>query len=89
MKRSVDEKLKYNDEQKTPFSYGYRWGVRAYRKYPKVDKAERKRIRTEIDDYNKQARNGKGRSQECAKGYMCGVRDAANERKARQKGIPP
>lgn len=84
MKRTVDEKVKYNEQQKTPFSWGYRWGVRAYRKYPKADNAERKRILAEIDGYKNEAVNGKGKSRECAKGFMCGVRDAANERKARQ-----
>lgn len=84
--RTVDEKVKYNRglEKKTAFAWGYLWGVQAYRRYPKADRAERTQIRAEIDDYNKQARNGKGRSQECAKGYMCGVRDAANERKAKK-----
>lgn len=85
MVRTVDEKLRHNQAKKTPFGYGYSWGVKAYRKYPKADKAERKRILAEIDDYNKEAWNGKGRSRECAKGFMCGVRDAARERKERQK----
>ena len=40
MKRSVDEKLKYNSEQKTPFAYGYRFGVKAYREYPKANKKQ-------------------------------------------------
>ena len=83
--RTVDEKVKFNQEQKTPFSWGYLWGVKSYRKYPKADKAERKRILAQIDDYSKDAKNGKGRSRECAKGFMCGVRDAANERKTRVK----
>jgi len=82
---TVDEKLKHNQSKKTAFGYGYSWGVQAYRRYPKADKAERKRILAEIDDYNSEARNGKGKSRECAKGYMCGVRDAANERKAKRK----
>lgn len=89
MKRSVDEKLKYNEGQKTPFSWGYKWGVRAYSRYLKLDKAGKERIRTEINAYSEEARHGRGYSQKCAKGFMCGVRDAANERKARQKGIPP
>ena len=84
--RTVDEKVKYNQglEKKTAFAWGYIWGVKAYRKYPTAAKAERKRILAEIDDYNKDARNGKGRARECAKGFMCGVRDAANERKVKK-----
>lgn len=86
MQRTVDEKVKYHkaQSQKTPFGWGYLWGVQAYRKYPKADKAERKRILAEIDDYSKDAKAGKGDSRECAKGFMCGVRDAANERKAKK-----
>lgn len=83
MARTVDEKLKYNQQRRTAFGYGYAWGVKAYRKYPNADKAERKRILAEIDDYNKEARNGKGKARECAKGFMCGVRDAAKERKSK------
>ncbi len=84
MPRTVDEKVKYNQGRKTPFSYGYLWGVKAYRQYPQASTAERKRILAQIDDYSKDARNGKGKSRECAKGFMCGVRDAANERKAKK-----
>lgn len=85
MARTVEEKVKYNRERKTPFSYGYLWGVKAYRKYPQADKIEQKQILAEIDDYSKEARNGKGKARECAKGYMCGVRDAANERKGKKR----
>lgn len=83
MSYSVDEKVKFNAERKTPFGYGYQWGVKAYRSYPKANAQEKKRIRVEIADYKQEAKK-KSRAGECAKGYMCGVRDAANERKARQ-----
>ena len=53
MKRSVDEKLKYNSEQKTPFAYGYRFGVKAYREYPKASKKRKREMMSDIDD-NKQ-----------------------------------
>lgn len=84
--RTVDEKVKYNQglKKKTPFSWGYLWGVQAYRKYPTADRAERKKILAEIGSYSNEARNGKGNSRACAKGFMCGVRDAAKERKAKQ-----
>lgn len=84
MSYSVDEKVKFNSERKTPFGYGYCWGVRAYRKYPKADKDERRRILAEIDDYKREAQK-KTRSGECAKGFMCAVRDCANERKSKSK----
>lgn len=81
MSLTVDEKVRYNREKKTPFSYGYVWGVQAYRQYPKADKAERKRLLAQIDDYKETALHGKGKARECAKGFMCGIRDTANERK--------
>ena len=87
MKRSVDEKLKYNNEQKTPFAYGYRFGVKAYRRYPKADKKRKQDMLAEIDDNKRLAQTGdKSRSSvQFAKGYMCAMRDCAAERKARQK----
>ena len=50
MKRTVDEKLKYNREQKTPFAYGYRFGVKAYREYPKANKKRKREMMSDIDD---------------------------------------
>ena len=85
MARTVDEKLEYCREKKTPFSYGYNHGVKLYRSYPNASKAERKRILSEIDGEKQNARNAKTASREFSKGFMCGVRDAANERKAKQK----
>ena len=87
MNRSVDEKLKYNSEQKTPFAYGYRFGVKAYRQYPKADKKHKRAMLAEIDDNKRLAQTGdKSRSSvQYAKGYMCAIRDCAAERKARQK----
>lgn len=83
MSRTVDEKVKYNEQRKTPFSWGYRWGVQAYRRSAAI-KAEREQISAEIDSYRAEAAHGKGKSRECATGFMCGVRDAANERKSRR-----
>ena len=81
MSYSVDEKVKYNAKRKTPFGYGYIWGVRAYRKYVEAEETK-KRTLAEIADYKQEAKK-KNKSGECAKGYLCGVRDAAKERKAR------
>ena len=86
MKYTVDEKLKYNREQKTPFSYGYRFGVKAYRQYPKADKKRKRAMLAEIDDNKRLAQTG-DKSQlsvQYAKGFMCAMRDCAAERKARQ-----
>ncbi len=82
MSYSVDDKVKFNQAKNTPFSFGYRWGVKAYRAYPTADKEGKKRILAEIDDYSKQAKK-KTPSGECAKGFMCAVRDCANERKSK------
>lgn len=86
MKRTVDEKLKYNREQKTPFSYGYRFGVKAYRQYPKADKKRKRAMLAEIDDNKRLAQSGKStcNSVQYAKGFMCAMRDCAAERRARQ-----
>ena len=87
MKRTVDEKLKYNSAQKTAFAYGYRFGVQAYRRYPKADERHKRDISSDID-YNRRLAQTGDKSRESvqyAKGFMCGVRDAANERKIKQK----
>lgn len=87
MKRTVDEKLQYNSGQKTAFSYGYRFGFQAYRRYPKADERQKRDISGDID-YNKRLAQTGDKSRESvqyAKGFMCGVRDAANERKSKQK----
>lgn len=88
--RTTDEKLKHNERQKTPFGFGYCWGVKAYRGYTKLSKSEKQRAKADIS-YNAQlVKTGKTEAtRSCAKGYMCGIRDAANDRKARQKEIPP
>ena len=87
MKRTVDEKLQYNSAQRTAFAYGYRFGVQAYRQYSKANERRKRDISGDID-YNKWLAQTGDRSREStqyAKGFMCGVRDAANERKSKQK----
>lgn len=86
MKRTVDEKLKYNSEQKTPFAYGYRFGVKAYREYPKANKKRKREMMSDIDDNKRLAQSGKStcNSVQYAKGFMCAMRDCAAERRARQ-----
>lgn len=86
MKRSVQEKFEYNKKQKTPFSYGYCMGVKAYRDYTEAVVC-RSRVMDDIDYYKKQAVSGdkKKSSTKFSKGFMCGVRDAAAENKAKNK----
>ena len=86
MKYTVAEKLEYNRSQKSAFSYGYRLGVQAYRRYPKADKKHKRAMLAEIDDNKRLAQTGdKSRSSvQYAKGFMCAMRDCAAERRARQ-----
>ena len=81
MARTVDEKLKYNQGNKSPFSTGYVLAVKLYRDYPKSDAETKKNVKEIIDVSKDLAKKG----DEMSKGFMCGFRDAANERKARQK----
>lgn len=81
MKRTVDEKYKYNQERKGGFSTGYCLGVNLYRGYIKSD-GETKAITKEIITTSKElAKKG----DDLGKGFMCAVRDCAEERKAKQK----
>ncbi len=79
------EKPKNSEKNKTPFGWGYSWGVRTYRKYPKATAAERKALSDQIADNKDEAKNGKGRSRENAIGFMTGMRDAAIARKSRRR----
>ena len=81
MKRTLKEKCEYNRARTTPFSMGYSLGVMVYGDYRKFDNEGKKIVRELIDTNKSLARDGDVMS----KGFMCGVRDAANERKARQK----
>ena len=81
MKRTIDEKLKYNREQKTPFASGYCVGAILYNDYRKTDD-EGKTITRKLIDTSKSIALS---DDDFGKGFMCGVRDAANERKARKK----
>ena len=80
MSYSVDEKLAHNRKQKTMFSSGYIMGVNIYRAYPKANVKDKATIKEIISSASENARRG----EQWDKGLMCGVRDAANERKARK-----
>lgn len=75
------EKLSYNQSQKTEFSQGYCLGVRDYQKYPKLSIKDKKTYNETVDVIRACASMG----DEFSKGVMCGIRDAANERKAKKK----
>lgn len=80
MSYTVDEKLIHNKKKNTSFSSGYVFGVTMYRKYDRDTRAARETTRITINEFSVKAKQGN----EMAKGFMCGVRDAANERKARK-----
>ena len=82
-KRTMREKLDHNKKLygRNSFSSGYVMGATIYSDYPKCDKNSQKEIKAIIDSYHANAKNGA----ELSKGFMCGVRDSANERKQRLK----
>lgn len=86
MKRTVDEKLRYNSNQTSSFAYGYRIGVKAYRAYSKASKKRKRDLMNDIDFNKELACKGDNSRQsvQYAKGFMCAMRDCAAERKARQ-----
>ena len=81
MKRTLKEKHEFNHARNTPFSNGYSLGVNVYNDYRRFDDEGKKIVRELIDTNKSLARDG----DELSKGFMCGVRDAANERKIKQK----
>lgn len=60
---------------------GYSFGVNVYNDYRRFDDKGKKIVRELIDTNKSLARDG----DELSKDFMCGVRDAANERKSKQK----
>ena len=55
--------------------------MNVYNDYRRFDDKGKKIVRELIDTNKSLARDG----DELSKGFMCGVRDAANERKSKQK----
>ena len=83
--KSVDEKYNYNKVNKSPFSFGYTFGVKAYRSYSTVNAAQKKKIKADIDFNKKIATGDSSRgSVQYAKGFMCAIRDCAKERKGKR-----
>lgn len=80
--KTLAEKVTYNEKKDGGFSRGYCTGVKYYQNYGKGGAPVDKRKHNEfIDDMSVSAKKGYS----YAKGFMCGVRDAANERKTKKK----
>ncbi len=77
--RTVKEKFDYNSRQKTEFSQGYCAAVILYGESRTPQ--ERKKHNAIIDDMKADAQAG----DKFSKGYMCAIRDCANERKAKAR----
>lgn len=79
--KTLAEKVAYNETQNTGFSHGYCTGVKFYQNYGKGGApVDNKGHNEYIDDMKKAAKK-----HSYAKGFMCGIRDAANERKAKKR----
>ena len=87
MKHTLKEKLEYNAGRRTPFSIGYIYGYKLYCTYPEASRERKREIMCDIDDNKRIAQSGNSArgSVKYSKGFMCGVRDAANERKSKKK----
>lgn len=77
---SVDDKIKFNKKRGSLFGGGYILGVKQYRSYALKDRKQKQVAKKAMDEFSRLAKNG----DLFYKGYMCGVRDAANERKAKK-----
>ncbi len=75
--RTLMEKLEYNKRRRSSFGVGYTTGVTLYSEYSKLDKESKRLVKETITDARELAKQG----DKYGKGFMCGVRDAANERK--------
>lgn len=87
MKRTLKEKIDYNKKRSDMFSMGYVMGVQAYKDYPKLSEKSKAEARQDIAQYSNWGK-GKDRNNSVtsfSKGYMCGMRDAAAERKKTHK----
>ncbi len=78
--KTLNEKFNYNSTQDTGFSHGYCTGVKYYRNYGKGAPVDKKKHNEFIDDMKVAALKG----HKWVKGFMCGIRDAANERKQKK-----
>lgn len=79
--KTLTEKVAYNEKQNSSFSKGYLLGVRFYQGYGKNGAPVDKQKHNEFIDGMKAG----AKKHSYCKGFMCGIRDAANERKAKKK----
>lgn len=79
MVRTLKEKYDYNKRKSGEFSSGYCMGVDIYNDYPKGNDTLKSTYKSLITNAKYLALKGDS----YGKGIMCGVRDAASERKAR------
>ncbi|MGN0823579.1 MAG: hypothetical protein ACI4MB_00765 [Candidatus Coproplasma sp.] len=79
--KSLVEKYNYNSKLDTGFSHGYCTGVRYYRNHGNCSTAEKQKRNAFIDDMKVAALKGHS----YAKGFMCAIRDCANERKGKKQ----
>lgn len=79
--RTVDEKFKYNEQRGGDFGNGYCFAVTLYREYSNLDRKGKAIVKRLIGQEKELARYS---DMQRSKGFMCGIRDAANERKARK-----
>lgn len=80
-KYTLKEKVEYNRKRGDAFGTAYVNGVTLYTEYPKCDRQMQRDIKKLIASSVPLARDG----HEISKGFLCGVRDAANERRKGKK----
>lgn len=77
--RTLEEKVDYNSKRDNWFARGYVRGVRDYLGYGKLTSEGKEQFKKVLDVTKRNAQLG----DDYSKGIMCGVRDAARERKAK------
>ncbi len=99
-KRTLNDKVKFNEKKLSEFSEGYLLSVTMYKRYPKMSNKGKSSVQQFFDDARsglkvaeqrfKNAKNdvAKLRAQNSVdyyKGILCGARDASKERKNGKK----
>lgn len=91
MKRTLSDKVAYNDkkgkETGDPFAIYYGLGVIIYQQYPRNNGKYRTTVDATIKSFKRLSLTKDPYHVAAYKGLMCGLRDAANDRKS--KRTPP
>lgn len=82
MARTLNEKYEYNQKRGGTFGNAYCLAVDIYRDYFKMNKEDKAVVKKLIGQEKELARYS---DMIRSKGFMCGIRDAAKERKARHR----